>query len=204
MAPRTPLFRPKAYFESRGSTLTPALGVFALYVVGSIVLTYALADLLLAQVDDAPAEFEAALNSVMGTMVVFLVIIAIVALLLVAAIMHYLSGDGESGSFGDAVAVAGWAYAPNLLALPVKYADARRYFEGLSFDGSDPAVLATQLETVDESTTAVSTVLTLLVVAWSVFILAKGAAGTHDTVVDDTIGPALLIGVGVLVMEFLF
>ncbi|WP_435348828.1 YIP1 family protein [Haloarchaeobius sp. HRN-SO-5] len=204
MVPYTPLVRPKEYFEGRRDVLMPAMGVFAVYVVGGVLLMNALVNTLVAQIERPPAGLDAALNQVMGTVVFMSVIIAIVALLVVAAIMHYLSGSGQFGAFSDAVAVAGWAYAPNAIFIPLQYGYARNQIRQLSFDGSDPAVLARQFEAVQSQFTAVSMVLHLLIVAWSVYILAKGIAGTHDCTVDETIGPALLVGVGALVMQFLF
>ncbi|WP_170972342.1 YIP1 family protein [Natronorubrum halophilum] len=197
MAPRTPLFRPNAYFATRSDVLFLGLTVFALYVVETLVLFYALMYLLLDQIRDAPPALESAMNEVFSTVAVFTVFIAVVALLVVAAIVHYGSGGTDTdGTFADAVSVAGWAYAPELVTMPLSYLAARREIATLTFDGSDPATLQRQFEAVQQSVGPASFVILLATVVWSVYILAAGTAGTHDVDVRKTILPALLVGFG--------
>ena len=203
MSPRTPLLRPQSYFERHPSPLAPALGVFAVYVIATLVMLYALVSLLLAQIQDAPAGLERAMYEHLGTFVLVYLVIAFVALLLVAGIMHFLSGGESDGTFGDAVAVAGWAYAPEAIALPIIFLNTRREISQLSFDGSDPQVLATQFEAVEDPTGIVPLFITLCVVVWSVFILAKGTAGTHGVDVAKTLWPALLVGFSSLLFSLL-
>lgn len=203
MVPRTPLFRPETYFKRRLKAKQSALGVFALYVVGSILLFIAIVDVLVAQIENPPSEFVAALNAELGKMGVIFVIFAVISLLFVAAIMHFLSGTGADGSFSDTLAVAGWSYAPNTLFLPIKYIAAHHRIQQFSFNAVDSSVFASQFEAVRSQATPDSILMSLVIIAWSVYILTKGTAGSHNVPVDETIWPALLIGIGAFVMQFL-
>lgn len=199
-----PLLRPEAYFDRHPNPLPAGLGVFALHVVGTIVLVYAAVSLLLARIENAPAALESAMYDAMGTVVVISLVIFVVALLVVAGIMHHLVGGSDTdGTFGDAIAVAGWSYSPEVVSLPVDYLLMRREFDRLSFDGSDPAVLQSQLEAAQDPTGLGSTIVLLLTVAWSVYILAKGTAGTHDVDVRTALGPAVVVSLGSLVLALL-
>ena len=200
---RTPLLRPKSYFEPHLYPLAPALGVFTVYVIATLVTIYALVSLLLVQIQDGTAGLERAMYDYLGTVILVYLVIAFVALLLVAAILHFLSGGETDGTFGDAVAIAGWAYAPDVIVLPIIYLDARREISQLSFDGSDPQVLATQFEAIEDPTGIVPLLITLCVVVWSVYILAKGTAGTHVVDVAKTLWPGLLVGFGPLLFALL-
>lgn len=208
MGPKSPLVRPREYFETRLEPLGPGLGVFALYIVGMAIFSYAVIRLVFAQVENLPPEGQRAmaraLPQVLGTFVVILVVTAVIGLLVVAAIMHVFSASAESdGSFADAIAVAGWAYAPDVLAVPVNYLLAWRYARGLTLDGSDPETLVAQVESLQAPTGIAEGLLALVVVAWSVYILAYGTAGTHDADIEQTILPALLVGVGSLLFRLL-
>lgn len=206
MPPRSPLVSPYEYFDTRPDPLAAGLGVFGLYVLGTAAFIYAVLQLFVGQIDNLPPDGQRALSRVIpevfGTFVGFFVVLSVVAVLLVAAIMHYAIGGPETaGSFADAVAVAGWAYAPDVLALPVRYLLAWSHAQSLSLDGSDPAVLAAQVEAAQQPSGGAEILVTLAVIAWSVYILARGTAGTHA--VDDarTMVPAVLVGLGALVMS---
>lgn len=208
MSPRTPLLRPLEYFETRPDPLGSGLVVFGIYVLGMAVFIYAVLRLFMAQIENLPTEgqraFSRVLPEVLGTFVGLFVVLSVIALAVVAAIMHYGSGGPETaGTYGDAIAVAGWAYAPNLLALPVQYLLAWYDARSLTLDGSDPQVLSAQVEALQQPTGPGEILVTLLVVVWSVYILARGTAGTHE--IDDarTILPALLVGIGSFLMSLL-
>ena len=204
MPPSVPLLHPREYFERHPSPLLSGLGVFTLHAIGLVVMLYAAVSLLLGRIENAPAGLERAMYDVLGTVALFTLVLAVVVLLVVAAIMHILVGGGQTaGTFGNAVAVAGWSYAPNALAVPVNYLLMRRAIGRLSFDGSDPAVLEAQMETAQDPSGVGSMLVSLLVIAWSVYILAEGVAGTHDVDVSKAAGPALLIGVGAFLMSVL-
>lgn len=208
MSPSTPLLRPLAYFEARSDPLGPSLAVFGGYVLGMVVFIWAILRLFIAQIENLPPEGQQAFSrvfpQVLGSFVGIFVVVSLIGLAVVAAIMHYGSGGSETaGSYGDAIAVAGWAYAPNLLALPVQYLLAWFHVRSLTLDGSDPRMLAAQVEAIQQPTGGAEILVTLVVVIWSVYILARGTAGTHE--VDDarTILPALLVGAGSFVMTLM-
>lgn len=200
MAPRTPLLHPREYFEHRSDALVTGSVVFALHVIGSVLLLLALIYTLLGRAEGLPPEAWDAVWGVVPPFLLFFVAVAVGSLLLVAAVMHFVVGG--DGSYGDAVAVAGWSYAPELLSIPVDYLIAQYRLAGVSFDGSDPARFTAELEALEEPTGIGDALLALIVVGWSVHILAKGTAGSHGVDVGKAIAPALLIGVVSFVLRF--
>lgn len=208
MAPLSPLFSPQAYFADRLDPLPSGLGVYGLYVLATAGFFYAVLQLFIAQIQDLPPDGQRALThalpQVFGAIVGSFVVLSLVALLVTAAIMHYAIGGPESaGSFRDAVAVAGWAYAPDILALPVRYLLAWFDARAITLDGSDPAVLSAQIEAVQQPSGGMAFLVTVVVIAWSVYVLARGTAGTHEVDGSRTVLPALLIGLGALVLSLL-
>lgn len=203
--PRTPLLSPETYFDRHPNPVLPGLGVFAAYALGTVVGLYAAVSLLLGRIENAPPALERAMNDVLGTLAVLTLVIAVIALLVVAAVMHYLvGGSGTDGTYGDAVAVAGWAYAPDAISVPINYLLLRRDLSRQSFDGSDPEVLQAQLEAMQDPSGVGSLVVVVFAVGWSVYILAGGTAGTHDVDLGTAVGPALLVGIGSLLLNVVF
>lgn len=194
--PFTPLVRPREYFEQRDDALRPGLGVFAAYVALIGVFMYAVLRLFTANVVNAPPAFESALTDAFGTIFLLVIVISVLALLSIAAVMHWLTGGSERiGPFRETVAVAAWAYAPNVLSLPVDYLLFRYELSGVTFDGSNPATLQAQVEALRRGAAGwPSILLSVLVVLWSAYILAYGTAGTHDIAVSRAALPAGLIG----------
>lgn len=205
MAPRTPLYRPREYFERHPDPIVPWLGAFGVYLAASAVFSYAVVRLFFSRIENLPPEgrraLDRALPEAMGRILVILLVVALVSLLVVAAVVHLLSGGSGDGSFADAAAVAGWAYAPDALSLPVKYAVAWYHVRDVTLDGSDPAALAARAEQVEALTGPVDALLALVVVGWSVYVLAYGVAGTHDLDVSETAGAAVLVGIGSLLLR---
>ena len=203
MPPKTPLLRPRAYFERARDPFFGGLVVFVLYVIGTIIGIGAMASLVVGQIDDPPAGLRSAMTELLLLTAIIYVVIAVVALLIVAAIMHlFTAGPDSEGSFGDAVGVAGWAYAPEIASLPLLYLYARWRVGQLSIDGSDPELAVQQMETLQDPS-GVGLLVTFGVVAWSVYILAKGTSGTHDVDIGNALLPALLIGVGSFLLSLL-
>ncbi|TYL40231.1 YIP1 family protein [Natronococcus pandeyae] len=206
MAPQSPLVSPAEYFEQEPhNPHTAGLVVFIGYLVVSIAMFALLVNVIFGQVENAPPEFDRAVDQAVSEIIVpmtfFLVLISVLALLVIAALMHYLSGGSRTaGSFGNAVAVAGWAYAPNLLTLPLSYAHARYEIQQQTFDGSDPQTLERQLEMAQlDGTGLVPFLLLVVTVGWSVYILAYGTAATHDVDLSDALLPAAIVGIGAFV-----
>lgn len=202
MVPKTPLVHPQRYFEAHLDPLIPGLSVFALNYIGAILLLYAVIRLLLARTENVPPQLVGAFRDILITTVVIGAIVALIGLLVVAAIMHYLGGgaDAES-SFTDTVSVAAWSYAPELISVPIMYLVARIQLAEFALDATDPQRFINDVEAIEGATGVPGILVSLGVVAWSVFILAKGTAGVHAVDLQRTILPALLIGIGSLVLR---
>ena len=202
--PSTPLLYPTTYFEQEPNPLPSGLMIFVLTAVGSTILLFAYLQLLIDQTENLPSGVTQSVYALLGTTVVITMVVAVISLVVVAAIMHYVIGGSDTaGSFRAAIAVAGWSYAPDLLALPLNYAITRYYLSDMTFDGSDLQELAAEMEALDGTLGILDIVLAIGVVSWSVYILAKGTAGTHDVSVSDTIIPALIIGIGSLLFRLI-
>lgn len=202
MSPRTPLLTPQEYFDSENYPLPVGLGVWGAHVIGTMVFFFLIVRLLLARVENLPGGGA---RDAYGAMVPFLgllIIVAIISLLLVAAIMHFMSNyAGGHGSYADAIAVAGWSYAPELLSYPVSYLVTWLQLRGETFDATEPEQFVAEVQALVDATALVDMLIALLVVGWSVYILAKGTAATHDVPVDKTIWPAVIIGIGAFLLR---
>lgn len=203
MTPRTPLLDPAGYFADRRTPLARGAAVFTLYVIVGIVSAHVTVSLFLARVEDLPAGVESEVQSIMSTVLFLGAVGMVVAWIVVAAVVHYLSGGSSTdGTFSDALAVAGWAYAPELVTAPVSLLYAYWAVGRLSFDGSDPERLAADVAAAEAQLEmqAFPIVLFLLMTAWSVYILAKGVSETHDVPVETAAIPAVLVGIGSVVL----
>lgn len=211
MAPYTPLRSPSRYFsDSRHDPLLTGLGVFIAYVIAQIATVVSLFYVIVGQVANAPPEFDRAVDpfasDILLSTIVFLVFSLGIGLFVVAAVMHYLSRThGAVGTFGDALAVAGWAYAPNLLFyLPLQYLHARYSVEQQTFDGSDPQTLQREFEALQiDGGGAIPLFLLAITVVWSVYILANGIAATHEVDTSDAFRPAAIVGIGAFLFGIL-
>ncbi|QSX01029.1 Yip1 family protein [Haloterrigena alkaliphila] len=205
MAPRTPLFDPAEYFArtSRATAQNRGIGVFVLFVVLEIAWLSVAIRLLFAQVHDLGPRLEQQIMSAITGIIVITTIVIVIAWLVVAAIMHYgTSGSNGPGTFTDALSVAGWAYAPELVSLVPSALYGWWTVRQLSFNGSDPDRLAAEFDSV-ASQAGMGIVPILLVLAttvWSVYILTYGIAETHDVPVDRAVTPAVVVGLGSVVL----
>ena len=202
MPPNTPLFNPEQYFEKHRDPVLHGLGVFALYVVGSVVLVYLVIQLLIDHSRNVPPAAISALNNMVLALTAFTIPVAIVSLLLVAGVMHFWVSDREThGSFGAALGVAAWSYAPEVLSLPVEYILARLHFRGRTFDASDPEQFTAQADAMLAGMNLSGIVVSLIVVGWSVIILTRGIATTHGVDPDKALVPALIIGIVSFILQ---
>ncbi len=201
MPSNTPLMHPQSYFREQQDTALHGVGVFALHVVGMIVMIYALKELLLAHSTNVPDAAVRAMNDVIVGTVLLSIPIAIVSLLVVAGFMHWWCRSDYHDSYLAAVGVAAWSYAPDLLAVPANYALAWFQFRGRTFDAADPEQFTAELEALQASGGIGDLLLALIVVAWSVYILAFGIAATHDVDVDESLTPALIVGFVSLILR---
>jgi len=201
MPPKTPLVRPYEYFEHEEAPLLSGTSVWWLYLLGSILLTIALADLLFRNTRD----LEVTLGQVFGTLigpVLLLIVTAIIALFVVAGVMHVFTGgaDGEA-RFEMALLVAGWSYAPDLIEMPITYALTWSQLRGETLDASTAEQLAADLDAALGTTGTLEGTISFVIVAWSVYILAMGTAATHDVRVTKALVPAAIIGVGAFLLR---
>lgn len=211
MAPYTPLRSPFEYFrDSRHDPLLAGLGVFIAYVIAQIAAVISLFYALVDQVANAPPEFDRAVDpltsDVLLSTVVLLALSMSIGLFVVAAVMHYPSRTPRAaGTFEDAIAVASWAYAPNLLLdLPLTYLHARYVIEQRTFDGSDPQTLQREFEALQfDGGGAIPLFLLAVTIAWSVYILANGIAATHEIDASDALRPAAIVGIGAFLFGIL-
>lgn len=168
MAPLTPLFRPREYFADNPRAFNGGMGVFTLYA-GVLVFALLLAD-------------DVTVLSLIG---LFTIATLVISLLGIAFVMHELvGGDDTAGSFRDAAGVAGWGFAPDVLAFLVQIlVTAWRYGNTHDYVDARSGVAGT-----------LGIGFSLVVVGWSVYILALGLSGTHDVRGKTALVPALLIG----------
>lgn len=199
MSPLTPLVDPSGYFDDRSNPLPRGALIFGLYALTQVLFVYSVMQLLLEQIDGLDAGLRSQLSSQLTLVVLFGLVGVVIAWLVVAGVMHVLAGSG-TGTFGDALGVAGWAYVPEIVTLPLSYYFARSEIESYSFDGSDPQRLVEQLQAAEAEMqlTGTSVLLLLLVTGWSVYILADGVSSTHDVPVRKAALPAVLVGIGSL------
>ncbi|WP_255191579.1 YIP1 family protein [Natronobeatus ordinarius] len=198
MSPRTPLLNPHEYFADRDDPFPTGLLVFVLHVAVDILLLFVLVHLLFSRIENPPKGLQGELtNMLVGVLPVGLLLYGL-AWLIVAAMMHgFIGGSSTDGSFRDALGVAGWAYAPELITAPATLGFTWYQLSQLHLDGSDTAQLAAELEAIESATFhPVSLAILLLVTGWSLCMLARGIAATHNVSVSETLFPALLIGVG--------
>ena len=200
MAPRTPLLDPTDYFSERETAVRDGLLAFGCFAVANGVLMYVLSQLLFDRVTGLTRETR---TTVVSTVVPSAMAGAVVAWIVVAAVMHYLGGsESNSGTFGDALAVAGWAYVPDLLVMPLSFLYVRERLGSLSIDATDPSAFAAELEAAQAGLTlgAIPLLLRAIAIGWSVYVLAYGTAETHDAPLEATVGAAALVGIGSFVL----
>lgn len=202
--PRTPLLSPRRYFEHTDDPLAHGLAAFAVYFVGLSVLAYVTVRGVIERIPNPPSGVEQQLSSQLFVTATFSALFACIALLAIAAIMHFGCGgtSGDRAEFRDAVAVAAWAYAPNALSLPVSYLLVRRQLRQLSFETASSEALAAELQAV-QTPSGLQIALSLAVVAWSVYILAYGTAETHDADLSGALVLASIVGVFAFIGSFL-
>ena len=206
MPPSTPLLHPQGYFRTTRSSdyLLSAFIVFLGYVIANVVAVYAVARWLLNRAEAAPAGVSRGLADMLPFLVVGVFLVSVVALVVVASIMHLFSGSYADGRYRDAIAVAGWAYAPNVVGLGLQLAWTRYQLRGITFQADHPEAFQAEAEALLGSSGAVDAVIGVGVIAWSVYVLAYGVAATHEVDLRRTLGPALVVGIGAGVLNILF
>lgn len=168
MAPITPLFRPREYFEDNPRAFNGGMGVFTLYI-GVLIF-----GLLLGK--------DTAIFSLVG---LFTIASLVISLLGIAYVMHKLvGGDDTAGSYRDAAGIAGWAFAPDVLVV-LGHVLLTAWLYGSAID---------YVDALNGSASTTGIVFSIVGVGWSVYIMAQGLRGTHDVGVKTALTPALVIG----------
>ena len=200
MPPRTPLVDPRGYFAGRSTAFPIGFVVFVCYLVVTLLSMYVVLRLEFAQIEGLDEATEDELLEYLTRLWLSTILVFVVAWFVVAGVMHRFSGG--RGSFLDALGVAGWAYAPELLTQPIRFAVQFYLASQFSMDASDLTDVTVSSAN-HPAITAVSIALFAAVTLWSVYILAKGTAAVRETTLRHTILPALLIGAGSAVLAFL-
>ncbi|SFS46839.1 YIP1 family protein [Halostagnicola kamekurae] len=195
MAPYTPLVRPRSYFETRPRPIGTAVGVFSLYLAGSIGTLYAVTSLLLERTWGLPADGERVVFDAINASNLRFVLRSVVLLALIAAVIHFLSGwDETDGTRADALCVAGWSFAPQIVALPIDFTVSWYVLRGRQFVFSDDAALSAQQTALGGTIETIAIPLALIVAAWTVYIVLDGAAAAYDVGRTETLAPAVIVG----------
>lgn len=202
MSPRTPLLDPEGYFTDRPDPFLIGAGVLALHVIVDLALVSLLIDFMLSEIDGITAAERSQVRSELNRILFLAIIVYLIAWLVVAAVMHFgVGGSSAEGTYGDALGVAGWAYAPEVLAAVPTYLYARQVIGDLSLDASEPGALEAEAEALAAGATSGPLVVLLLVVTvWSVYILAKGVSETHNVALGRAMLPAVVVGVGSILL----
>ncbi|QLK27428.1 YIP1 family protein [Natrinema zhouii] len=204
MPPKSPLVHPREYFQNRSNPLRSGLVIVVLYAVATTVLMWIVVNQLLAQMENVPSGITDSMNELVSTAAVSNVVLLALSLLVIAAFMHYSCGGSDTdGSFEDAVAVAGWAYAPDLLELPVRYLLVRNTIADLEIDLENTEQAASAVQSLEGSFTLPTLLTSVVVVGWSVYILSNATAGSHNVDLQKTFLPAVIVGICALVFRLI-
>lgn len=205
MAPRTPLRNPRAYFSKNSQPFASGAAVFVLYAFVTLVVTYAIVLQLFDRISGLTPRQEQELSSLVPPMILFMAVGFLIAWFVVAAVLHFASGGSRTdGSFGDALGVAGWAYAPELLISVPQIAYSWNRISTIDLDGSDPGQLSNRMNELatQASMELVPVAFLLLTTVWSVYILAYGVSETHDVSLERAALPAVIVALGSILLTF--
>ncbi|SDK45681.1 YIP1 family protein [Natronorubrum texcoconense] len=194
MPPRTPLFDPAGYFETRSETLQQGLAVFVAYTLLEVVWL----SVVIWQLFVPDNTLAMTLN-----LLVTSATLGGITLLVVAAIMHFGSGGANaSGSHTDAVAVAGWAYAPNIVVFVPTALYGWRQLQQLTYTTFTPEELTADIAAVPalSELAAVQLITAFIAILWSIYLLTHGISKTHSVLPKITVVPAFFIGIGSFIL----
>ena len=182
------------------------MGVFALHLVLQLAGLYLGIVLVLNQVENLDPAIERGMMSTATGLLFATTILLVVGWIVVTGIIHYGSGGSQTnGTVADALVVAGWAYAPEVVAFLPSFLYRWRQIQQFSFDGSDPTRLATEFEAIQAALapSLLSFPLLLLTTIWSLYILTYGIAETHEVPVETAAVPAVFVDVGSMLLTLL-
>lgn len=196
MSPRTPILRPREYFESHGFDLGPAATAVGAATL-SLVVALAGFGVLLARRLAADGYGDAA-GAVWGPLAGYLFTVVIgmaIGWLLAAAVLHLLARAvvGHDGDFLQTLAIVGWGTAPTVLTSLVAFVLIAAALGDATM--ASPEAFADQFRANVRRGSALSHVVAFLVAGWQTYLYANGlAVAFGDT--DDVWLVAGVVAVG--------
>ncbi len=192
MAPRTPLSRPRQYFEERGFDLWPAAGAVAVAALALAAALFGFVALFVRRLraaghGDAAARVWSALSEeIVGIVVLFFVGWVVTAGVLYVVARLFV---GYDAGFRETLVVAGWGTAPSILNTLFAFAVLAFALDAASFATAE--AFARQFKSTVGSTGVYRALFTFAVAGWQAFIYTEGVAVAFDA--DE--GSALKVGV---------
>jgi hypothetical protein len=203
MPPRTPLVRPKTYFTARDSALHVAIGVFLLSATVNAAVLYLVGQTILGEVEYLTPGTRWRLRRSFVLFAVGSVAVALSQVLVVATAMRGRGDMDRTESFKSTVAVAAWAYVPFTVESLVRYLRARREIRETNLSNAGTAQIETQFTELVFGESVWLTVVIALTVSWMVYVLADGTAGVLGLDREQTLGPAVGLGIALFVLKLL-
>ena len=199
MSSITPLFDPRDYFSVRSNPLVLGTAVVVVPLLAQVVWASVVPHFVAGR-EPLSAEHHIAIAALATGLFLFLNLLAWVV---VATTLHYgvnilqslRGGSSTGGTFSNALAVAGWAYAPNHITEPIDWASA--YVQSSTSLAAIEAITA-PLEPI--GTDPLSFLLLSVVTVWSMYILTIGTAETHDVSIETAAIPAGIVVVGAIML----
>ncbi|WP_353635151.1 YIP1 family protein [Halobacterium sp. NMX12-1] len=192
MAPRTPLSRPRRYFQQRGFDLWPAVAAVGVAAVALAAALYGFAALFVRRLRQA-GHGDAANEvwSLLSSEIVGLVFAFFVGWVVVAAVMHALGRlvIGHDGEFRETLVVAGWGTVPSILNTVFAFAVLAFALQSAPLD--TPEAFVRQFRSTIGSTGLLRGAFTFVVAGWQTYVYTEGLYVEFDA--DE--GSALLVAV---------
>lgn len=204
--PRTPLIDPSGYIKAVGDPFRHGVFVFIGYSLGVVISLWLIMEWIIVRIDPLAPEVRPTWYRLFIPLAIMFFIVTVVSWLIIAGVIHLVVGGSKTeGSFEEALGIAGWSYAPELVSLPVTVGIAYLDLRGVSFDGDNPERAIQELEALTMDATGLfGIVLFLLVTVWSVYILAEAVTETHEVARDRAWLAAIIVGVGSVLVHLVF
>lgn len=203
MSSRTPLVKPSEYFASSDDVFTAGYGVFACNTIVRLLGAWVVFWYLRLQIVGPTDPFVGSFGALFGGRLIVAGLIMIGGWLLVAALLHVRFDGPDTGDYQDALGVAGWSYAPNLVVAPLQFGLVLSEVQPLLADRAELEVVRRELTQLGAlQTEPVGLGLLLVSTGWSVYILAQGVTEIYDASTYDSWLAASLIGAGSVLLAF--
>ncbi len=203
--PHTPLLDPTGYVMAVDSPFRHGLLVLIGYSIALVIAFWIVMEWILRRIEPLPPEVRPIWDRMFITFSIVFFIVAVVSWLLIAAVIHLVVGGSKTeGSFPDALGIAGWSFAPEIVAFPLSLGLVYLDLRDVGFDGSNPERAIEGMEQLAMETSGMfGGIIFILVTAWSVYIIAGMVSETHEVPRDRAWLAAMLIGVGSVVLHLI-